>query len=126
MIRWFFIALVVVVVSLFIGKNMNHEPISIDYVFGETNEMSPLMGMFFAFVTGFLTWFVISLFNFLKMRAEIASKDKLIKNLKEELNDYRNASLSIQDRAEETLVIDTKDGSQKDDSESDINDEEDK
>lgn len=108
MIRWFFIALVVAIISIFIGRNLGQNPITIDYVFGVTEEMSPITAMFFAFVAGFLTWFVISLFNFMKMRSELSSRDKVIKNLKDELNGFRNASLSIHDIAEKTMVLDKK------------------
>jgi uncharacterized membrane protein YciS (DUF1049 family) len=108
MIRWFFIALVIALISLFIGKNYDNEPVKIDYLFGVTEEMSPLLAMFFSFVLGFLTWFVVSLFNFMKMRSDIASKGKLIKNLKEELNSYRNAALSVSEDAEKTVLVDRK------------------
>jgi uncharacterized membrane protein YciS (DUF1049 family) len=108
MIRWFFIALVVAIISIFIGRNLGQNPITIDYVFGVTEEMSPITAMFFAFVAGFLTWFVISLFNFMKMRSELASRDKVIKNLKNELNGFRNASLSVPDIADKTMVLDKK------------------
>lgn len=104
-IRWFLIAFGVVLVSFFIGRNMKLEPISIDYIFGETDEMSPLMVMFFAYVAGFISWFVISLFNFFKMRSELAAKDKLIKNLKQELNSYRNQSLNFNEESEKTVVL---------------------
>jgi hypothetical protein len=62
------------------------------------------MAMFFAFVGGFLTWFIISILNFLRMRSELSAKDKIIKNLKEELNDYRNESLSLGD-ADKTVIL---------------------
>ena len=108
MIRWFFIALVVAIISIFIGRNLGQNPITIDYVFGVTEEMSPITAMFFAFVAGFLTWFIISLFNFMKMRSELAGRDKVIKNLKNELNSFRNASLSVPDIADKTMVLDKK------------------
>jgi len=108
MIRWFFIALIMGIIILFIVKNGNLEPFSIDYVFGETEDMSPLTALFLAYVFGFITWFVISLLNFLKMRAEIASKNKLIKNLKDELNNYRGAALSNVEDVDQTIVMGAK------------------
>ena len=109
MIRWFFIALVLFIIILFLMYNQGLDPISIDFIFYKTEVMSPLTAMFFAFVAGFLTWFVISLFNFMRMRSELASRDKVIKNLKDELNGFRNASLSIHDIAEKTMVLNKKD-----------------
>jgi len=105
-IRWFLIAFMIVLISFFIGRNMKLDPISIDYILGETDEISPLMVMFFAFVAGFLSWFVISLFNFFKMRSELSAKDNLIRNLKQELNSYRNQSLTINDESEKTVLLD--------------------
>lgn len=96
-IRWFFIALILFIAILFVVKNQGLQPISIDFVFYKTEEISPLTALFFSFITGFLTWFVISLFNFMKMRSDMLSKDKTIKNLKNELNEYRNASLKEDD-----------------------------
>jgi uncharacterized integral membrane protein len=104
MIRWFFIVVIIIFISVFISKNIELPKLSIDYIFGSTDEMPALMAMFFSFVAGFLTWFVISLFNFFKMRSELSAKEKVIKNLKEELNDYRNESLSIDDH-DKTLVM---------------------
>lgn len=106
MIRWFLIAMVVVFISLFIGKNLNPEnTISIDYIFGQTDDISPLAVMFFSYVAGFLTWFVISMLNYFKMRSELSSRDKLIKNLKQELNEYRSQSLVLDGEADKTQVI---------------------
>ncbi|MFH0919556.1 MAG: LapA family protein [Fibrobacterota bacterium] len=104
MVRWFFIVVIIIFISVFISKNMGLTPVNIDFIFAETGEISPLMAMFFAFVSGFLTWFVISIFNFFKMRSELSAKDKVIKNLKEELNDYRNESLSMED-ADKTVLM---------------------
>jgi uncharacterized membrane protein YciS (DUF1049 family) len=104
MVRWFFIVVIIIFISVFISKNMGLPAINIDYIFGETGDVSPLMAMFFAFVGGFLTWFIISILNFLRMRSELSAKDKIIKNLKEELNDYRNESLSLDD-ADKTVIM---------------------
>lgn len=104
MIRWFFIAVVLFVMILFIMKNQALPVISIDYIFGRTGEVSPLAAMFASFVLGFFTWFVISIFNFLHLKSEISSREKLIRNLKQELNDYRNSSLTMPDGADKTQV----------------------
>jgi len=108
-VRWLLIAVVVIMISFFIGKNIESEAeqqITINYVFGETSPLPKLMVMFFAFVAGFLTWFIISLINFFKMRSELSARDKLIRNLKQELNSYRNQSLTLNDDAEKTIIID--------------------
>ena len=105
MIRWFFIAVVLFVSVFFIKNNLNLPTVSIDYVIGRTGEISPLTAMFVSFVLGFFTWFVISLFNFLNMRAEINSRDRLIKNLKRELNDYRNSSLTLPEGSDKTQIM---------------------
>jgi len=106
-IRWSLIAAAVVLVSFFIGMNMkSDQQITVNYIIGETEQMSPLVVMFFAYVAGFLTWFIISLFNFFRMRSELSGKDKLIKNLKQELNGYRNQSLSLGDDVEKTIIVD--------------------
>jgi len=105
MIRWFFVAILLFFAILFIMRNQGMETLSIDYVFGKTGEINPLIALFGSFVAGFFTWFVISLFNFLKMRAEISSREKLIRNLKQELNDYRNASLTLPETMEKTMIV---------------------
>jgi uncharacterized membrane protein YciS (DUF1049 family) len=106
-IRWSLIAAVVVLVSFFIGMNMkSDQQITVNYIIGETEQLSPLVVMFFAYVAGFLTWFIISLFNFFRMRADLSAKDKLIKNLKQELNGYRSQSLNLGDDAEKTIIVD--------------------
>jgi len=103
MIRWFLIVVIVVFVSLFIGNNHELPKVSINYLFGETEEISPLLIMFFAYLAGFLTWFIISLFNFFKMRSDLAAKDKLIRNLKQELNGYRNQALALDE--DKTMIF---------------------
>ncbi len=111
-VRWFLIAIIVICISLFIGKNIESEAeqqITINYIFGETAPLPKLMIMFFAFVAGFLTWFIISLINFFKMRSELSSRDKLIKNLKQELNGYRNQSLKGDDDFDQTISMETAD-----------------
>jgi uncharacterized membrane protein YciS (DUF1049 family) len=108
-VRWFLIAVVVITISIFIGKNIESETeqqITINYIFGETSPLPKLMVMFFAFIAGFLTWFIISLINFLKMRSELSAKDKLINNLKQELNSYRSQSLNLNEDIEKTILFD--------------------
>lgn len=95
MIRWFLIAVALFGTILFIYENRNLDTVSINYIFGETGDLSPLLLMLLAYFAGLLTWFVISLFNFFKMRSELSSRDKLIKNLKQELNEYRSQSLAL-------------------------------
>ncbi len=104
MIRWFFIAVALFVMILFIMKNQNLPVVSIDYILGKTGDISPLTAMFVSFVLGFFTWFVISLFNFLRLRSELNSRDRLIRNLKDEINDYRNSSLTIPEGPDATQV----------------------
>ncbi len=96
MIRWFLIAFLVLAGSLFVGYNKDGKG-SISYGFGETGETSILILLLIAFVVGFMTWFLISLFNFYKLRSELAAKNKLIDNLRQELNGYRNQSLTIEE-----------------------------
>jgi len=104
MIRWFLLVIVIIGIAVFIGLNgTDQQEVKLNYLFGE-KVMTPLTLMFFSFVAGFLIWFVISLFNFLKMRSELSARDKVIKNLKEELNDYRNESLALED-ADKTVVM---------------------
>jgi uncharacterized membrane protein YciS (DUF1049 family) len=106
-IRWSLIAAAVVLVSFFIGMNMkSDQQITVNYIIGETELMSPLVVMFFAYVAGFLTWFIISLFNFFRMRSELSAKEKLIKNLKQELNGYRSQSLNLGEDADKTVIVD--------------------
>jgi uncharacterized membrane protein YciS (DUF1049 family) len=108
-VRWSLIAIVVILISFFIGKNIDpqaEQQVTIHYIFGETEPLPKLMVMFLAFVAGFVTWFIISLFNFFKMRSELSAKDRLIKNLRQELNGYRNQSLNVNDDADKTVIID--------------------
>ena len=112
MIRWFFIAVVLFVAVFFIKNNQSLPTVSIDYVVGRTGDISPLTAIFVSFVLGFFTWFVISLFNFLNMRAEISSRDKLIRNLKQELNDYRNSSLTLPEGSDKTQIMGASDGAE--------------
>jgi uncharacterized membrane protein YciS (DUF1049 family) len=108
MVRWFFVALVVFIAILFVMKNQGLDPISIDYVFGKTEQITPVIALFYAFAAGFLTWFVVSLFNFLKLKAEIAAKNKVIHNLKQELSEYRNVALSDGTAPDKTLILSKK------------------
>ena len=95
-IRWVIIALAVVVLAVLIGLNKDLETFPINYVFGEFS-MSPLSLAFFSFVTGFLTWFIISLLHLFRTRNQLVEKERLILNLREELNAYRNESLNLTD-----------------------------
>lgn len=108
MIRWFFLALILLISILFVTKNGDLEKISIDFVFFKTEEMTPLVLLFLSYAAGFLTWFVISIFNFTKMKSELHGKEKLIKNLKDELTEYRNASLSLSSEDESTITVQPK------------------
>lgn len=104
MVRWFLFVMAIIVIAFFIMLNSQAEQnVTINYLFGQKT-LSALELIFLSFTVGLITWFIISLFHFFKMRSELSGKDKIIKNLKEELNDYRNESLTLED-AEKTIIM---------------------
>lgn len=106
MVRWFVIVLTMFLLIVFVQKNSDIDPIRLQYLFGwEAEGLNPLLCMLVAFVLGFITCFVISLFNFFNMRSDMSARDKLIKNLKQELNGYRNQSLALNEEAEKTVFL---------------------
>jgi uncharacterized membrane protein YciS (DUF1049 family) len=96
MLRWFLIAVLVLALSLFVGYNKDGTGI-VSYGFGDTGETSILVLLLIAFAVGFMTWFLISMFNFYKLKSELSAKEKLVENLKQELNSYRNQALTLDD-----------------------------
>jgi uncharacterized membrane protein YciS (DUF1049 family) len=94
MIRWFLIAVLVLALSLFVGYNKDGTS-TVSYGFGDTGETSILVLLLIAFAVGFMTWFLISMFNFYKLKSELSAKEKLVENLKQELNSYRNQALTL-------------------------------
>jgi len=101
MIRWFFIAVLVLALSLFVGYNKDGTG-TISYGFGDTGETSILVLLLISFAIGFMTWFLISMFNFYKLKSDLSAKDKLIDNLRQELNSYRNQALVIDETKEKS------------------------
>ncbi|OGJ89496.1 MAG: hypothetical protein A2487_06310 [Candidatus Raymondbacteria bacterium RifOxyC12_full_50_8] len=110
-IRWFFIVGILFVAVVFIMSNRNlfeGDPIEISFLIKRV-EWKPYFLMLVSFGAGFLTWFVVSLFNYFKMKTELSGKNKVIKNLKDELNDYRNVSLQAgASDLEKTMIINGK------------------
>lgn len=106
MVRLFFMSLSVFLGVLLIVYNQEllNSRIEINFLVMKKS-WSPFVAMLFAFAAGFLTWFIVSMFNYLKIRSQLESREKLIKNLKRELNDYRNSSLTLPEGADKTQVM---------------------
>jgi len=94
MIRWFLIAVLVLALSLFVGYNKDGTG-NIHYGFGSTGDTSILVLLLISFAVGFMTWFIISMLNFYKLKSELTEKDRLVQNLRQELNSYRNQALTL-------------------------------
>ena len=112
--RWFVIILFLIILGFFISSNINTKVEKLHLIIATPENVSVTSIIFLSFLLGFLTWFFISLFNIFKLKLEVATKDKVIKSLKEELNAQRNKGLiddedDDEDSGMKTMIINKKD-----------------
>ncbi len=89
-VRWFFILLVLVIVLTFVVQNSTEQRVIIKFFNWKSGEISFVFAMFLAFVMGLAVRLMISIYHDLKLRSEIAIKNRQIRSLEKELSDLRN------------------------------------
>lgn len=111
-VRWVFIAIFFAFIMIFISSNSGSQMmvpdtsyvngnevivglkgITIDYVIGKTDAISPLVLVTLSALFGFFACMILAIINYIKMNLKISEKEKIIQNLKTELNHQRNQSL---------------------------------
>lgn len=100
-LRWFFIAVVMILVLAFALQNLEQRTV-VRFWYWESAELPLILFLFEAFVVGLLVWFLVAIFHELQLRSEIRHIRKENKKLREELTALRNLPLEEEEIPEES------------------------
>lgn len=98
-LRWFFIAVIMILVLAFAIQNLDQRTVVRFYKW-ESAELPLILFLFEAFVLGLLVWFLVAVFHELQLRSEIRHIRKENRKLQAELTALRNLPLE-EEKAEE-------------------------
>ncbi|MBN1895876.1 DUF1049 domain-containing protein [bacterium] len=91
-VRWIFSLLLVIVALVFAFQNQD-QLVSVKFLKWSTSNW-PVWGfMYLAFVSGILTWIIVSAVKMLHVKKEVHDLKKGIQKLQNELNRLRNVSI---------------------------------
>jgi len=91
-VRWIFSLLLVVIALVFAFQNQD-QLVSVKFLKWSSPNW-PVWGfVYLAFITGILTWILVSAVHALRMKKEVHDMKKVNQKLQNELNRLRNASI---------------------------------
>jgi uncharacterized integral membrane protein len=98
-LRWLFIAIVMIMVLAFALQNLEQRTVVRFYTW-ESAELPLILFLFEAFVVGLIVWFLVAIFHDLQLRSEIRRIRKENKKLRSELTALRNLPLEEEESKE--------------------------
>jgi uncharacterized integral membrane protein len=98
-LRWLFIAVIMIVVLAFALQNLEQRTI-VRFWNWQSSELPLILFLFEAFVVGLLVWFLVAIFHELQLRSEIRHVRKENKKLEAELKALRNLPLEEEETTE--------------------------
>ncbi len=93
--RWIFMAIVMILIIGFAMQN-TEQRVTIQFLDYATQPLPLWIIMYASFAVGVLFWLLVSIFQILMLKRDLAKQRKEIKNLKSELDRLRNVSIEEQ------------------------------
>ena len=116
-VRWIGPVLILIIFLIFMFSNqpveINGQSMTLYFLnFAIIKSMNPMLAFLLAFLTGGALAALIAFYQHVKQKLQLNSKEKIIKNLKAELNNLRNVSLSPNQQFSNETMVFNKDAAQ--------------
>lgn len=104
--KWIFGALLIIIILGFAIQNQE-QTVSVHIISWESPVVPLYLIVFISFITGMITWFLVSVYKIFSLKKQNFSLQRDVKKIKDELNRLRNAN--IEEEIESSDLQDSED-----------------